>query len=209
MIINHTNIKNPYDLTKCKFLGKGNNGAVYMLPNGYALKISYNNKNFIGEYQILEKVNGNKYFPLIFEIGQNYMVRECVEGKLLSKYIKKHGMEKKLALKIIDMLKEFYKLDFKKIDIRCRDIFVQKDGTLKIIDPQKFFSKKRIFPKHLSKGLYKIGVIDDFQEILKKYDLILFKKWNKEINSYIRYLSKESHKLVVLNYFKGIMKKLF
>lgn len=191
MFIKHNHLKNTYDLKECKFLGEGHNGAVYRFSNGDAIKISYNPKDFICEYRILEKVNGNKYFPIIREIGEDYMIRECVEGTLLSKYIKKYGLKKSLAIEIINMLKEFDKLRFKKIDIRCRDVFVEQDGSLKIIDPQKCYSKDRYFPRHLSKGLYKLGVLDYFLKVLKEYDIILFKRWNKEINFYVRCLSKK------------------
>lgn len=190
MVIKHNGLKNPYDLKECKFLGEGHNGAVYMLPNGDAIKISYTRKAFISEYQILQKVNGNKYFPQIREIGADYMIRECVEGELLSAYIKKNGMKKALAINIIDMLKEFNRLKFKKIDIRCRDLFVQEDGNLRIIDPKKCFSKKRSYPRHLSKGLYKLGVLNYFLEVLQEYDLVLFEKWNKKICSYIRQIQR-------------------
>jgi hypothetical protein len=190
MDLKHNYLKNPFDLKKCKFLGEGHNGAVYMLPNGNAIKISYSNKDFVGEYSILEKVNGNKYFPIIYEIGVDYMIRECVQGEILSKYIKREGLNKVLALKMIDMLKEFNKLKFKKIDIRCKDIFVLEDLSLKIIDPKKFFSKERSFPKHLSKGLYKLEVLSYFQAVLQEYDFRLYRKWNKKINSYIKQLEK-------------------
>lgn len=190
MVVEHNFIKNPYDLKECKFLGKGHNGAAYMLPSGDAIKISYNNKDFVGEYEILEKVNGNKYFPIIREVGNDYMIRECVQGEILSKYIKRNGMNKKLAIKIIELLKEFNKLKFKKIDIRCKDIMVQKDGSLKIIDPKKCFSKERKFPRHLSKGLYKLGVLGYFRKVLKGYDSKLYKKWNKSIKAYIKQIEK-------------------
>jgi len=191
MDIKHNYLKNPFNLINCKFLGKGHNGAVYMLPNGNAIKVSYSDKDFAGEHEILEKVNGNKYFPKICEIGIDYMIRECVQGEILTKYIKKNGMEKKLALNIIDMLKEFHVLKFKKIDIRCRDVFVQEDGNLKIIDPNKCFSKERNFPRHLCKGLYKLEVLSYFLGILREYDYKLYKKWDKSINSYIRQIEKD------------------
>lgn len=191
MDIKHNYLKNPFNLINCKFLGEGHNGVVYMLPNGNAIKVSYSDKDFVGEHEILEKVNGNKYFPKICEIGADYMIRECVQGEILTKYIKKNGMEKKLVLNIVDMLKEFHVLKFKKIDIRCRDIFVQEDGNLKIIDPNKCFSKERNFPRHLCKGLYKLEVLSYFLGILREYDYKLYKKWDKSINSYIRQIEKD------------------
>ena len=191
MDIKHNYLKNPFNLKDCKFLGEGHNGAVYLLPNGKAIKVSYSDKDFIGEYKILEKVNGNKYFPMICEVGVDYMIRECVQGEILTKYIKTNGMDKILALKIIDMLKEFHILKFRKIDIRCRDVFVQEDGNLKIIDPNNCFSKERDFPRHLCKGLYKLGVLSYFLGILKEYDCKLYKKWGKRINSYIRQIERQ------------------
>lgn len=186
------NKKNPYNLSDCKFLGKGNNGEVYLLPNGNAIKICFNTKDFRGEYSILQRVNGNKFFPQIYEVGSNYMVRECVDGEILSRYIKKNGLDGVLAHNIIEMLKEFNKLRFTKIDLRCRDIFVQNDVSLKVIDPKGFYSKRRSFPQHLSKGLYNLGTLDSFLSILNEEEPELYKKWSPKINRYIsnRYSSK-------------------
>jgi predicted Ser/Thr protein kinase len=190
MVEKNTYKKNPYNLTECQLLGKGHNGEVYLLPNGSAIKVSHDNKSFTGEYRILEKVNGNKYFPKISEIGANYMVREYVQGKILSEHIKEKGMDKDLACKIIDMLKEFEKLKFRKIDIRCRDIFIQKNGDLKVIDPKKCYLRERNFPRHLSKGLYKLRVLDYFMEVLEEYDSRLYKKWSGKIDKYIKQREK-------------------
>ena len=142
------------NLFECKFLGKGHNGIVYMLPDNRVIKICYIMKDFHGESAILKKVNGNKYFPMLYETGGNYMIRDYVDGIPLKNYIKINGLSRELAVEIIEMLKEFERLQFTKIDIRCKDVYVQPDGTLKVIDPQNFYSKSRYFPRHLSKGLY-------------------------------------------------------
>lgn len=176
---------NPNDLRDSIFLGRGNNGAVYLLPHHNVIKIFFNTNDFKEEYSILERVNGNKYFPRIYEIGSNYIVRECVDGQILLYYIREHGMSRKLGHNIIKMLKEFKKLKFTKIDIRCKDIFVQTDESLKVIDSKAFYSKEREFPQHLSKGLYKLGVLDSFLVILKEDDPNLYEKWAPKINGYI------------------------
>lgn len=173
------------NLFECKFLGKGHNGAVYLLPDNKVIKVCFVMKDFYREAYILKKVNGNKYFPRIYEIGGNYMIRDYVDGMPLKKYIKKNGLSRKLALDILDMLKEFEKLKFKKIDIRCKDVFVETDGKLKVIDPQKFYSKERDFPRHLSKGLYKLDVLDFFLYVLKEEEPKLYKKWESKIRNYI------------------------
>lgn len=181
----HVRVNNNYNFSYCRLLGKGHNGEVYKLPSGEAIKVSYNDYAFVGECNILERVNGNRYFPEVYQVGKDYIIRECADGEVLSKYIRKNGMSEELACRIIDLLKEFYKLKFKKIDIRCRDIIVQPDGQLKVIDPKKCYSRERDFPRHLSKGLYKLGVLDFFIEVLKGYDEKLYKMWSGKINRYI------------------------
>lgn len=173
------------NLFECNFLGKGHNGIVYKLPDGKVIKICYVMKDFHGEADILKRVSGSKYFPRLYEVGGNYMIRDYVDGMPLNKYIKKNGLSKKLVKNILELLKEFERLKFKKLDIRCKDVFVEPDGTLMVIDPQKFYTKKRDFPQHLSKGLYKLGVLEDFLIILKQENPKLYKKWIHKIRLYI------------------------
>lgn len=173
------------DLFECKFLGKGHNGIVYRLPDGKVIKICYVMKDFHGEAHILKKVRGSKYFPKLYEVGGNYMIRDYVDGLPLNKYIKKNGLSRKLVVDILELLQEFERLKFIKLDIRCKDVFVEPDGRLMVIDPQKFYSKKRDFPQHLSKGLYKLGVLDDFLIILNQENPSLYRKWVHKIRIYI------------------------
>lgn len=116
------------------------------------------------------------------------MIREYVEGDVLPKYIRKHGFNYELGKKIIELLKEFKILKFTKIDLRCKDIFVQPNGDLKVIDPKKFYTKDRDFPRHLSKGMYKLKILDSFLEVLKKEDPTLFDDWTPKIMNYIKEL---------------------
>jgi predicted Ser/Thr protein kinase len=173
------------NLFDCKFLGKGHNGAVYLLPDNKVIKVCFVMKDFHSEATILKKVNGNKYFPRIYEVGGNYMIRDYVDGLPLKNYIKKNGLNEELIRDIIEMLKEFERLKFTKIDVRCKDVFIKSDNKLMIIDPQKFYTKERNFPRHLSKGLYKLGVLDIFLEVLKAEEHRLYKKWAHKIMHYI------------------------
>lgn len=152
------------------------------------MKVCFTESSCRGEYYILNRVNGNKYFPRVYGMSGNYMVRDYVGGESLSDYIKEYGFNEKLASKMILLLEEFDKLKFKKRDIRCKDIFVEPDGNLRIIDPKKSFSKDRDFPRHLSKGLKRLGVLDDFMKVLKEKFPERYKMWNKKIYEYINSL---------------------
>lgn len=179
------------NLLQCMVLGKGHNGIVYLLPDGKVIKVCFTEKSCKSEYYILNKVNGNKYFPRVYGICGNYMIRDYVGGKSLKDYIKEYGFNRDIALKVILLFEEFDKLKFTKRDIRCKDIFVQPDATLKVIDPKKCYSKDRDFPRHLSKGFEKLGVLDYFMEVVKEEKPKLYRKWFSKVKEYIREISEE------------------
>lgn len=173
------------DLLNCKLLGKGHNGIVYLLPDGKVMKICFEEKSCRSEYYILKKVDGSKFFPKVYGMSGNYMIRDYVGGCTLKDYIKRRGLNRKMAMRIIELLDEFKRLKFTKLDIRCKDIFVQSDGSLKVIDPKKCYAKKRDFPQHLAKGLNKLGVLEYFLEVVKEERPDLYSNWNRRIKKYI------------------------
>jgi predicted Ser/Thr protein kinase len=173
------------NLLDCRPLGDGHNGIVYLLPEGKVIKICYEANSCRKEYDIMRKIKKNKYFPRVYGMEGNYMIRDYVDGTPLNKHIKHHGFDKKLAVNLIELLEEFKRLNFKKQDIRCKDIMIQPDGRLMVIDPKKFYSKKRDFPKHLSKGLYKLGVLDSFMSIVREEKPHLYRQWHSKVNDYI------------------------
>ncbi|HEY5560847.1 MAG TPA: protein kinase [Clostridiaceae bacterium] len=174
------------DLTNFSFLGKGHNGIVYMLPDGNVVKICTKIRSCKKEYSILKYAQGNKYFPKVYYYSGNIIIREYVPGIDLRKHIKKHGLSKKMMLEIVLLLESFEKIGFKKIDIRCKDIYVQEDETLKIIDPKNFLTRKTSYPRHLSKGLYKLGILPEFLAELKITRPNKYKRWFPKIDTYIR-----------------------
>jgi predicted Ser/Thr protein kinase len=122
------------NLLDCTLIGKGHNGVVYMLPEGKVIKICFKAKNCKKEYFILNKVHDNKFFPRVYGMSGNYMIRDYVDGIFLHDYIKYEGLDRRLALKIMDLLEEFKKLKFTKLDLRCKDIIVTPNGSLKVIE---------------------------------------------------------------------------
>ncbi|MBB6215745.1 putative Ser/Thr protein kinase [Anaerosolibacter carboniphilus] len=179
------------NLLDCKLLGRGHNGIVYMLPEGKIIKICFEPESCEKEYAILKRVARSKYFPRVYGMNGNYMIRDYVEGIILKDYIKEYGLDRNLSIKLIELLKEFKRLRFSKIDLRCKDIIIQPNGNLMVIDPKKFYSKKRNFPRHLSKGLYKLGVLDYFMSVVKDVSPQLYKQWYLEIDNYIQEKKEE------------------
>jgi RIO-like serine/threonine protein kinase len=174
------------NLLDCKLLGKGHNGIVFMLPEGFIIKICFDAKSCQDEYTILNKIGENKFFPRVYGMMGNYMIRDYVAGIPLKEYIKKYGLNRNLSIKMIDLIEEFKRLGFSKLDVRSKDIMVGPEGNLMVIDPKKCYSKKRNFPRHLSKGLDKLGVLDYFMLVVEEERPSLYKKWNRKIQDYIK-----------------------
>jgi predicted Ser/Thr protein kinase len=179
------------NLLDCKLLGQGRNGIVFTLPENVVIKICFDAKSCMDEFYILNKIGKNKFFPKVYGMTGNYMIRDYVDGIPLKDYIKKHGLNKNLSIKILELFDEFQKLEFSKQDIRCKDIMVGLDGRLMIIDPKKCYTKKRDFPRHLSKGLYKLGVLDYFMLVVKEERPWLYNRWNAKVRKYIIEKQKE------------------
>ena len=177
-VINHTDEnEQEVDLADCKYVGEGHNGKIYLLKDGRILKLYKNRKACSEEYEILSSVDGNPHFPHIYEYGINYMIRDYVGGENLKEFIKENGLPVKLARNIINLMEEFKRLNFTKIDIRCKDIFVQEDGSLKVIDPKSLYRRERCYPHKLMKGFYNLNVLDDFEQVLQKVRPDLYRLW--------------------------------
>lgn len=168
-------------------LGEGHNGVVFLFENGDTIKFFRRHDAWLDESYILKKVKGSKFFPHIREVGDNYIVRDYVGGERLDKYLKSNKMDKTLAKELYAMILEFERLKFKRLDIRCKDIFYDtKTCKVMIIDPKKNYSKKVSYPRHLMKGIYKKDALKDFLEIIKSIDPKRGRHWEMKIEGYLK-----------------------
>ncbi|OPD26188.1 protein kinase [Clostridium botulinum] len=172
-------------LRKGEFLGSGHNGIVYLLPDKKVIKIFKEKKVCKKEREILQKTNNSKYFPKVYDYGEYFILREYIRGERLDHYIKQNGINKRLTHNIIKLIKEFERLKFKKLDIRCKDIYVDKKCKLRIIDPKNNYSKTVVYPRHLMKGLNKLKVLDDFLIQVEKEELKYYNLWSTRMKDYL------------------------
>ena len=166
------------------YLGQGNNGIVYELPEDKVIKIFLRKKVCDDEGAILFKSNGSKFFPKIYKKEDLYIIRQKVYGERLDYYIKKNGLSERLINNIYDLLIEFKKLKFKKKDTRCKDIYVDEKERVMIIDPKDAFKRRVDYPRHLMKGMNKIGVLDDFLEGISKIEKEKSTIWGIKFKQY-------------------------
>lgn len=179
------------DIKECDFLGKGKEGAVYLTPEGYALKIFHNKKKAENEAELLEKVKDSRFFPNVLFIANNMILRDYVEGDTLSNYISKNGLSNNLSIEIINLIEEFKHLRFTRLDIRNAHIFVNDNEKIQVIDPRKVFVKKTPYPKEIIKILVKLNVFDEFLKHLLDYKPKLIKYWIDGYH-YYKYTAKKT-----------------
>nr|WP_238475984.1 hypothetical protein [Clostridium manihotivorum] len=74
------NMRYILNIKECEFLGKGDEGAVYLTPEGFALKIFYDKKKAENEVAILEKASSSRFFPKVLFIADNRVLRDYVVG---------------------------------------------------------------------------------------------------------------------------------
>ena len=152
-----------------QYIDSGHNGIIYMLPNNRILKVFKNKKICNSEYYILKRASKNsKHFPKVYEHGDYYIVRDYVSGSRLDHYIKKNGLCETLSKNLVNLILEFKKIGFTKLDIRCKDLYVQEDLSLMVIDPKKNFTKQVTYPRHLMKGLNNLYTLENFLETAKR-----------------------------------------
>ena len=182
------------DVKECEFLGKGKEGAVYLTPEGYDLKVFYNKRKDLDEAKLLEQVKDSRFFPKVLFIVNNVILRDYVHGDNLYDYIKKNNLSYNLSTEIIDLIEDFKRLKFTRLDIRNAHIFVDKNEKIQVIDPRKVFVKNIPFPKEIIKVLVKLNVFDDFLTHLLNYRPDLLSYWVNGFN-YFHYMSKKTIKI--------------
>ena len=169
---------------EAQLLGEGHNGIVYEVPGNKAIKI-FTNKNVCkSEAEILYKVKKSKYFPKIYKNGEYYILRDMVNGKRLDDYIKENGLDQQLIYNLYRLINEFKSLKFTKLDARCRDIYVDKNQRIKVIDPKQCYKRKVDYPRHLMKGLDVIDVLEEFLRGIYIIDKRRGEEWERKINQY-------------------------
>lgn len=169
---------------EAKLLGEGHNGIVYEVPGNRAIKI-FTDKNVCkSEAEILYRVKKSKYFPRIYKNGDYYILRDMVNGIRLDDYIKENGLSHQLIYNLYRLINEFRALKFTKLDARCRDIYVNKNERLMVIDPKQCYRRKVDYPRHLMKGLDGIDVLEEFLRGIYIIDKRRGSEWEYKINQY-------------------------
>ena len=132
--------------TPLVMMGKGRQGAVFQLTNDICVKVFGNTEDCDREYYALSLGQHTSLFPKLYGKGPLYIVMEIIRGIDLREYLQSQPLTKALSAKLIVMLVTFKKIGYERIDHHKRQIYLQPDGSLKVIDVARTIWRDRVYP---------------------------------------------------------------
>jgi predicted Ser/Thr protein kinase len=173
--------------TELKLIGKGAHGAVYKLAGDKCVKLyadKHNAEKEAGSYRIGQS---SEIVPRLYEVGENYIIMEFIEGISLWKYISiKNEISYDITKKILHLLKEMRRLGFTRIDSSLRHIIITKDEKLKVIDLVYAYVRVDKKPIKIFTELSKLGLAKQFMSHVKTIDQELYNEWNSAMSEYLQ-----------------------
>jgi RIO-like serine/threonine protein kinase len=170
-----------YDINSLKLIGHGHEGKVYLLPDDKVLKVFHNPDSCARQTQILLKTQNSRFFPTVFDFDSYSIIMSFVYGSTLSYYLKRNNINKHLSHELVELIDEFKRLHFTKLDIRLGHIYLQPDETVKVIDPRKCYDIVLPYPRSMLKGLKERRVLKDFYNNIKHDHPEHYKLWSKKM----------------------------
>lgn len=170
-------VENP---TSLQLLGKGRHGAVFTINENVCVKIYGEQDVCARELYALSLGQHTSLLPKIYCSGNNFIVMEIIKGIDLREYLQSQPLTKPLSANLVKLLSTFKEIGFERIDHHKRHIFVQEDGSLRVLDVGTTVWRNRVYP-YPRKLLNSLG--EDYKalflEHVKEIDPTLYKEWEK------------------------------
>ncbi|SDM37595.1 hypothetical protein [Bacillus sp. OK048] len=132
--------------TPLVMMGKGRQGAVFQLTDDICVKVFGNTEDCDREYYALSLGQNTSLMPKLYGKGSLYIVMEIIRGVELREYLQSQPLTTALSAKLIIMLVTFKKIGYERIDHHKRQIYLQPDGSLKVIDVARTIWRDRVYP---------------------------------------------------------------
>lgn len=136
-VVNHSGLR---------MIGKGRQGAVFYFSDGICVKVFGNVEDCEREYYALSLGQHTNLFPKVYAKGNLYIAMEIIKGVDLREYLQSQPLSRELSRKLIEMLIVFKEIGYERIDHHKRQIYLQPDGSLKVIDVARTVWRDRVYP---------------------------------------------------------------
>jgi predicted Ser/Thr protein kinase len=160
------------------FVGEGNQGIVYLIDPLRCIKYYKKSKFFTRELSALQRAKGEAIFPVLYEWGENYIIREYFPGEDLETYLRNNQLTEAISRQLVEIYETFKRLRFKRLDTRLAHVIITPNRQLKIIDPTNAMNKENSFPRKLLASLDNLGLKTIFLEHTAEINSSLYEKWS-------------------------------
>lgn len=172
--------------TELKLVDKGAHGAVFKLSDNKCIKIYAENINAELEAESYRKGQASEMVPRLYEVGENYIIMEFIEGISLHEFLsKKKDVDFSIAKKLLFVLREMKRLGFTRIDSSLRHILVTTDESLKAIDLVYAYVRNDIKPIKIFTELRNLDLVKPFLDQVKKIDINLYNEWVIDMSEFM------------------------
>ncbi|MDR7080247.1 putative Ser/Thr protein kinase [Neobacillus niacini] len=164
--------------TSFPLIGRGNQGAVFKISKDQCVKIYAKQMHVLSESTVLKAAQESSIVPRLYEVGENFIVMEYIEGPSLKEYLEEKGtITEDVTKKILFLLEEMKRLKFTRLDSRLKEIIVTKQGEMKVVDLVSHFTKNYDRPVKLMTNLYQLGLLSSFLDQVKHLDPQSYLEW--------------------------------
>ena len=179
-------------------MGKGRQGAVFQVSDEVCVKVFGNTEDCEREHYALTLGQQTNLFPKVYAKGPLYIAMEIIKGVDLREYLQSHPLTEELSMKLIDMLIIFKEIGYDRIDHHKRQIYLQPDGNLKVIDVARTVWRDRVYP-YPRKLLTSLG--EEYKELFLSHVQALSPELYEEWKHYIRMeeISRQIYQVLLKN----------
>ncbi|MDQ0218887.1 kinase [Peribacillus cavernae] len=179
----HVEVNNPTDYP---LIGKGIQGAVFKLSRRRCVKIYWSPNGARKEAQVMKDGQDSPLMPTLYEVGDNYIVMEYIEGQTLEDIMLEGGITESLTANILAMLDEMKRLNFSRVDAVARHVFITKRGGIKLIDHTNSYIKDSPYPKRLLNRFKRLNQLDTFLDHVERIEPKVYDEWKVNLPDFFK-----------------------
>lgn len=170
------------DINTLQFLGAGTQGKVYKIDSERCIKIFKKRQICADEIETLAMAQIDSHFPKLYTFGENFIIREYIDGIELDKFLSTNPLSESISHGIIELYEAMNSVGYRRLDAAPFHIFLTPSNGIKLIDTARAMKKKVIYPALIIKGLADFGYKKEFLNFVKCNKPELYDKWLNEKN---------------------------
>ncbi|MDR5587096.1 MULTISPECIES: hypothetical protein [unclassified Clostridium] len=166
-----------FNIKHLKFLGAGTQGKVYKIDSHKCIKVFKRKQVCHDEIETLAMAQIDSHFPRLYSFGEDYIIREYIDGIELDKYLSTHCLTGNISNKIIEIYEAMNLVGYSRLDAALFHIFLTSSNEIRLIDTARAMKKKTIYPYLIIRSLQKLGYKKQFLDFVKTNRPNIYTKW--------------------------------